>query len=120
MPLTIICLLLHAYDSWQEKQKDVDELTDFFTTCGLFSPDTTLNCIVTSSVASTFVTLDDAQYTGMRILKDMMDLEVREYIFLVSSQAKSLADRLEVKINREKVSVYLQQIFQHLSVATST
>ena len=41
----------------------------------------------------------------------MMDLEVREYIFSVSSQAKSLAARLEVEINGEKVSVYLQQLF---------
>ena len=101
-------------------KEDVDELTDFFTTRGLFSPDTTLHCIVTGSVASTFVTVDDAQSTGMRILKDMMDLEVREYIFSVSSQAKSLAARLEVEINGEKVSVYLQQVFQHLNVATST
>ena len=101
-------------------KEDVDELMDFFTIRGLFSPDTTLHCIVTGSVASTFVTVDDAQSTRMRILKDMMDLEVREYIFAVSSQAKSLAARLEVEINREKVSVYLQQLFQHLSVATST
>ena len=98
----------------------VDELTDLFTTCGLFSPDTTLHCIVTSAVASTSVTVDDAQSTGMRMLKDMMDLEVREYIFPVPSKAKSLAVRLEVEMNGEKVSVYLQPLFQHLSVASST
>ena len=74
-------------------KEDVDELTDFFTTCGLFSPDTT---------------------------QDMMDLEVREYIFPVSSKGKSLAARLDVEMNGEKVSVYLQLLFQHLSVASST
>ena len=42
-------------------KEDVDELTDFFTTCGLFSPDTTHHCIVTGAVASTSVTVDDAQ-----------------------------------------------------------
>ena len=99
----------------------VHELTDVFTTCGLFSPDSTLQCIVTSAVASTFVTLDDdAQSIGMRILKGMMDLEVREYIFPVSSKATLLAARLEVEMNGEKVSVYPQPLFQHLSVATST
>ena len=46
-------------------KEDVDELTDFFTTRGLFSPDTTLHCIVTGYVASTFVTVDDAQVTGI-------------------------------------------------------
>ena len=55
----------------------------------------------------------------MRLLKDMMDLEVREYIFPVSSKGKSLAARLEVEMNGEKVSVYLQLLFQHLSVASS-
>ena len=49
-----------------------------------------------------------------------MDLEVREYIFPVSSKAKSLAARLEVDMNEEKVSVYLQPLFQHLTVASST
>ena len=98
----------------------MDELTDFFTTCGHFSLYTTLHCIVTGSVALTSVTVDDAQYTGMKILKDMMDLEVREYIFLLSSKAKSLAPRLEVEMKGEKVSVYLQPLYQHLSVITST
>ena len=83
-------------------KEDVDESTDFFTTCGLFSPDTTHHCIVTGAVASTSVTVDDAQITGMRVLKDMMDLEVREYIFPVSSKEKSLAARLEVEMNGEK------------------
>ena len=101
-------------------KEDVDDSTDFFTTCGLFSPDTTHRCIVTGAVASTSVTLDDTQTTGMRILKDMMDLKVREYIFPVSSKEKSLASRLEVEMNGEKVSVYLQPLFQHLSVASST
>ena len=64
----------------------VDELTDFFISYGLFSPDTTHRCIVTGAAASDSVTVDDAQSTGMRILKDMMDLEVREYIFPVSSK----------------------------------
>ena len=57
-------------------KEDVDELTDFFTIRGLLSPDTTLHCILTSAVASTSVIVDDAQSTGMRILKGMMDLEV--------------------------------------------
>ena len=56
----------------------------------------------------------------MRILKDMMDEEVGEYIFLVSCKVESVAIRLDVEINREKVSVYPQQLFQRLSVATST
>ena len=77
----------------------VDELTDFFTTCGLFSPDTTHCCIVTGDVASPSFTVDDAQATGMRILKDMMDLEVKEYIFPVSPKGKLLAARLEVEMN---------------------
>ena len=101
-------------------KEDVDELTDFFTTCGLFSQDTTHHCIVTGAVASASVTVDDAQSTGMRLLKDMMDLEVREYIFPVSSKGKSLAARLEVELKGDKVSVYLQLLFQHLSVASST
>ena len=101
-------------------KEDVDESTDFFTTWGLFSPDTTHHCIVTGAVASTSVTVDDAQSTGMRMLKDMMDLEVREYIFTVSSKEKSLAARLEVEMDGEKVSVYLQPLFQHPSVASST
>ena len=103
-------------------KEDVDELTDFFTTCGLFSPDTTHRCIVTGAVALTSVSVDDddAQSTGMRILKDMMDLEVREYIFPVSFKRKSLTARLEVEMNGEKVSVYLQLLFQNLSVASST
>ena len=101
-------------------KEHVDELMDFFTTCGLFSPDTTPHCIVTGAVASTSVIVDDAQSTGMRILKDMMDLKVREYIFPVSSKAKSLAAHPEVEMNGEKVSVYLKPLFQHLSVASST
>ena len=101
-------------------KRDMDELTDFFTTCGLFSPDTTHHCIVTGDVAPTSVTVDDAQSTGMGILKDMMDLEVREYIFPVSPKAKLLAARLEIEMNGEKVSFYLQPLFQHLSVASST
>ena len=55
-------------------KEDVDELANFFTTRGLFSPDTTLHCIVTGAVASTPVTVDDAQSIGVRILKEMMDL----------------------------------------------
>ena len=101
-------------------KEDEDELTVFFTTRSLFSPDTTLHWIMTGSVASTSVSEDDAQSTGMRILKDMMDLEVREYIFLVSSKTKLWAAGLEVVINVEKVSAYLQPLFQHLSVTTST
>ena len=53
-------------------KEGVDELTDFYTTCGLFSPDTTHRCIVTGGIAST--SKDDAQSTEMRILKDLMDL----------------------------------------------
>ena len=45
---------------------------NFFTACGLFSPDTTLHCHVTGVVASASVTVDDAQSTGLRMLKDMM------------------------------------------------
>ena len=101
-------------------KEDVDELTDFFTTHSLFSPDTTLHCIMTGSVALTSVTVDDAQSTGMRILNNMMDLEDREYIFLVSSKAKLWAAGLEVEMNGEKESVYVQPLFQHLSVTTST
>ena len=101
-------------------KEDVDELTDFFTTCGLFPPDTTHHCIVTGAVASASVTVDDAQSIGMRLLQDMMDLEVREYIFPVSSKGKSLAARLEVDLKGEKLSVYLLLLFQHLSVVSST
>ena len=54
------------------------------------------------------------------MLKDMMYLEIREYIFLVSSKEKSLAARLEFEMDGEKVSVYLQPLFKHLSVASST
>ena len=101
-------------------KEDVDELTDFFTTCGLFSPDTTHHCIVTGAVASVSVTVDDAQSTGMRLLQDMIDLEVREYKSPVSSKGKSLAARLEVDLKGENLSVYLLLLFQHLSVASST
>ena len=101
-------------------KEDVGELTDFFTTCGLFAPDTTHHCIATGAVASVSVTVDDAHSTRMRLLEDMMDLKVREYIFPVSSKGKSLAARLEVEMNGEKASVYLQLLFQHLSVASST
>ena len=65
----------------------MDKLTNFFTTSGLFLPDTILHCIVTGAVASTSVIVDDAQSTGMRILMDMMDKEVSEYRFTVSSNA---------------------------------
>ena len=98
----------------------MDELTDIFTTYDLFSPDTTHCCIVTGEIALAYVTVDDTQSTRMRILKDMMDLEVREYIFPVSYKGKSLAARLGVEMNGEKVSVYPQLLFQHLSVASST
>ena len=101
-------------------KEDVDESTDFFTTCGLSSPDTTHRCIVTGAVTSASVTVDDAQSARMRILKDMTDLEVREYIFPVSSKGKSLAARLEFEMIGEMVSVYLQLLFQHLSVTSST
>ena len=95
-------------------KEDVDELTDFF------SPDTTHRCIVTGAVALASVTVDDAQSTGIKILENMVDLEVREYILSVSSKGKSLAARLEVEMDEEKVSAYLQLLFQHLSVASST
>ena len=101
-------------------KEDMDELPDFFTTCDLFSPDTTHSCIVTGAVASTYVIADDAQSTGMRLLKDMMDLGVKEYTFPVSSKGKSLAARLEVEKNGDKVYVYLQLLFQNLNVASST
>ena len=55
-------------------KEDVDELTNFFTTCRLFSPDTPLHCIVTGAVASTPVTVDDAQSIGVGILKEIMNL----------------------------------------------
>ena len=100
-------------------KQDMDELTNFFT-CGLFSPDTTLHCIVTGAVALTSVTVDDAQFTGMTILKDMVDQEVSDYTFLVSSKAKSLAARLEVEMNGTNVSAYPQLLFQHRSVASSS
>ena len=93
---------------------------DLFTSRSLLSPDTALHCIMNGSVALTSVTVDDALPTGMRILKDMMDQEVREYIFLWSSKAKLWAAGLEVEMNGEKVSVYLQPLFQHLSVTTCT
>ena len=88
-------------------KQDMDEFTNFFTTCGLFSTDTTLNCIATGAVALTSVTVyNDTQFTGMRILKDMIDQEVSKYIFLVSSKAKSMAARLEVEMNGENVSTH--------------
>ena len=60
---------------------DIDKLTRFVT-CGLFSSNTALHCIVTGAVTSVSVTLDDDdQSTRMRILKDMMDQEVTECIF---------------------------------------
>ena len=81
---------------------------------------TTLHCIVTGAVASVSVTVDDNdQSTRMRILKDMMDQEVTEYIFPVSIKAKSLAARLEVEMNGGDVSVYPLPLLQRLSVATS-
>ena len=88
-------------------KEDVDELTDSFTTCGPFSPDTAHRCIVTGSIASASVTVDDAQSTEMRILKDMMDLKVREYIFPVSSKVKSLAARLEIEMNELREGICL-------------
>ena len=56
----------------------------------------------------------------MRTLIDVMDQEVGEYIFPMPCKAKWLSARLEVKVNREKVSVNQQLLFQRLSVATST
>ena len=101
-------------------KQDMDRFTNFFT-CGLFLPDTTLHYIVTGAVALTSVNVDDdAQSTGMRILKDMMDQKVSKYIFLVSSKAKPLAARLEIEMTGEKVSVYPQPLFQRPSVASST
>ena len=41
--------------------------------------------IVTGVIASSSVTVDDAQFTGLRILKDMMDQKVSECIFLVQN-----------------------------------
>ena len=83
-------------------KQDMDKLTNFFKTCGLFPPDTTLHCIVTGAVASTSVIVDDVQSTGMLILMDMMDKEVSEYRFPVLSEAKSLTAR-QVEMNGEKV-----------------
>ena len=87
-------------------KEDMGELTDFFTTCGHnMWPNTTHCCIVTGAVASASVTVDDAQSTRMRILKYMMGQEVSEYIFPVSSKGNSLAARLEVEMNGQKVNV---------------
>ena len=61
-------------------KQNVDKSTNFFTICGLFSPNTTLHCFVTGVLASTSVTVDDAQSTGLRILKDIMDKKFSEYI----------------------------------------
>ena len=61
----ILGLLLHIYDPHQARHGWIK-----FFTCGLFSPDTTLHCIFTGAVALTSVTVDDAQFTGMTILKD--------------------------------------------------
>ena len=52
-------------------KQDVDKLTNFFTTCGLFSPDTTLRCIVTGAVAPTSVTVDEAQSTRIHWSEDI-------------------------------------------------
>ena len=101
-------------------KQDVGQLTYFFKTCGLLSPDTTLHCIVTGVVASTSVTLNAAQSTGLRVLKDLMDQKVSEYIFPLLSKARPLAAHLEIEVNRDRASVNPQLLFQCLGVATST
>ena len=101
-------------------KQDVDKLTTFFTTYDPFSPDPTLHCIATGVVASTSANVDDAQSIGVKILDDMVDQEVNQYTFPVSSKAKTLAARPEIEVNGEKVSVNPQLLFQRLSVATST
>ena len=101
-------------------KQGVDKLTTFFTTYDPFSPDPTLHCIATGVVASTSANVDDTQSIGVKILDDMVDQEVNQYIFLVSPKAKTLAARPEIEVNGEKVSVNPQLLFQRLSVATST
>ena len=80
-------------------KQDVDKLTTFFTTYDPFSPDPTLHCIATGVVASTSANVDDAQSIGVKILDDMVDEEVNQCIFPVSSKAKTLAARPEIEVN---------------------
>ena len=101
-------------------KQDVDKLTTFFTTYDPFSPDPTLHCIATGVVASTSANVDDAQSIGVKILDDMVDQEVNQYTFPVSSNTKTLAARPGIEVNGKKVSVNLRLLFQRLSVATST
>ena len=100
--------------------RDVDKLTIFFTMYDPFLPDPTLHCIATGVVVSTSASVDDAQSIGVKILDDMVDEEVNQCIFRLSSKAKTLAARPEIEVNGEKVSVNPQLLFQRLSVATST
>ena len=99
-------------------KQDVDKLTTFFTTYDPISPDPTLHCIATGVFASTSANVDDAQSIGVTILDGMVDQEVNQYTFPVSS--KTLAARPEIEMNGVKVSVNPQLLFQRLSVATST
>ena len=62
-------------------KQDMDKLITFFTTHDPFSPDPILHCIATGVVASTSANVDDAQSIGVKILDDMVDQEVNQYIF---------------------------------------
>ena len=91
-----------------------------FSKCDFFSPDPTLYCTASGVAASTSANVAEAQFIGERILKDMMDQDVNEYIFPASWEAKTLATHLDNEVNGTKVSVNLQLLFQRLSMVTST
>ena len=114
--LTSVCFLssdLHSpTHSWSTGARmtrdmhDVDKLTIFFTMYDPFLPDPILHCIATGVVASTSANVDDAQSIGVKILDDMVDEEVNQCIFLLSTKAKTLAARRKFEVNGEKVSVF--------------
>ena len=104
-------------------KQDVDKLTTFFTTHDPFSPDPILHCIATGVVASTSANVEmTPSPLGVKILDDMVDQEVNQYIIQCHPKQKkqTLAVRPEIEMNGEKASVNPQLLFQRLSVATST
>ena len=84
-----------------------------------FSPDPTLHCIATGVVSSTSANADDAQSIRVKILDDMVDQEVNQYTFPMSSKAKTLAAHPEIEVNGEKVSVN-PRLFQSVAISTQT
>ena len=105
---------MHVYDPRQARR---GWLTNFFTTCGLFSPDTTLIChchwcysfvLFHCRWCSVYWTENIERYDGSK----------SQWMHIPS--AKPLAARLEIEVNGEKVSVNPQLLFQRLCVATST